>query len=127
MLEQGLEYEIPMLVTPESTAEYIGSGDMAVFATPAMIALMGNASMLCAAPHLQQGETTVGASMSTSHVAPSAVGATVRAHVKLTAVEGRKLTFRVEAFDGDKLIGEGEHVRYVVDREKFLAKLAKRQ
>ena len=76
---------------------------------------------------MQQGETTVGASMSTSHVAPSAVGATVRAHVKLTAVEGRKLTFRVEAFDGDKLIGEGEHVRYVVDREKFLAKLAKRQ
>lgn len=68
MLEQGLEYEIPMQVTPESTAEYIGSGDMAVFATPAMIALMENASMLCAAPHLQQGKTTVGASMSTSQI-----------------------------------------------------------
>ena len=114
-----------MVVTDGNTAEYIGSGDMAVLATPAMVALMENAAMLAVAPELPEGSTTVGSSISTTHLRPSAVGATVTARAELTEVDERKLTFRVEAYDGEQKIGEGEHIRYIVDREKFLSRLGK--
>lgn len=96
---------------------------MAVLATPAMVALMENAAMLAVALHLGEGETTVGSMISTSHLKPSKVGNTVQAVAELTEVDGRKLTFKVEAFDGETLIGSGEHIRFVVNREKFLSKL----
>ena len=123
MLESGLKHESVMRVVDGNTAEYIGSGDMAVLATPAMVALMENAAMLAVAKHLGEGETTVGSMISTSHLKPSKVGATVLAVAELVEVDGRKLTFKIAAYDGETLIGEGEHVRFVVNREKFLSKL----
>ena len=123
MLEKGLKHQSVMRVMDGNTAEFIGSGDMAVLATPAMVALMENAAMLAVALRLEEGETTVGSMISTSHLKPSRIGATVLATAELTAVEGRKLTFKVAAYDGETLIGEGEHIRYIVNREKFLAKL----
>lgn len=123
MVEVGLKHSTVMTVTEGNTADYIGSGDMAVLATPAMVALMENAAMLAVALKLEEGETTVGSMISTSHLKPSKVGATILAEAELTAVEGRKLTFAVKAFDGETLIGEGEHVRFIVNREKFLSKL----
>lgn len=121
MLKEGLRYQTLAAVTEDNTAERIGSGDMAVLATPAMVALMENAAMLCVAQYLPEGSTTVGASISTSHIRPSAVGATITACAELAAVDGRKLTFKVAAYDQQELIGKGEHVRYIVDREKFLS------
>lgn len=123
MLEKGLKHISAMRVEVGNTAEYIGSGDMAVLATPAMVALMENAAMLAVALHLGEGETTVGSMISTSHLKPSKVGNTVQAVAELTEVDGRKLTFKVEAYDGETLIGSGEHIRFVVNREKFLSKL----
>jgi predicted thioesterase len=123
MLESGLKHESVMRVVDGNTAEYIGSGDMAVLATPAMVALMENAAMLAVAKELGEGETTVGSMISTSHLKPSKVGNAISAIAELTAVEGRKLTFKISAYDGDTLIGEGEHIRFVVNREKFLSKL----
>lgn len=123
MVEVGLKHSTVMTVTEGNTAEYIGSGDMAVLATPALVALMENAAMLAVALKLEEGETTVGSMISTSHLKPSKVGATILAEAELTAVEGRKLTFAVKAFDGETLIGEGEHVRFIVNRDKFLSKL----
>jgi predicted thioesterase len=123
MLELGLKHESVMRVVDGNTAEYIGSGDMAVLATPAMVALMENAAMLAVAKELGEGETTVGSMISTSHLKPSKVGATVLAVAELVEVDGRKLTFKIAAYDGETLIGEGEHVRFVVNREKFLSKL----
>lgn len=123
MLEIGLQHSTIMQVTESNTAEFIGSGDMAVLATPAMVALMENAAMLAVATKIGDDETTVGAHIATSHLKPSKVGAHVLAIAELTAIEGRKLTFSVKAYDGETLIGEGEHTRYVVNREKFLSKL----
>lgn len=123
MLEVGLQHSTIMKVAEGNTAEYIGSGDMAVLATPAMVALMENAAMLAVANHLGEGETTVGAHIATSHLKPSKIGAHILAVAELTAIDGRKLSFTVKAYDGETLIGEGDHVRYVVNREKFLAKL----
>ena len=118
-----MKHSTVMTVSEDNTADYIGSGDMAVLATPAMVALMENAAMLAVALRLEEGETTVGSMISTSHLKPSRIGATILATAELTAVEGRKLTFKVAAYDGETLIGEGEHIRYIVNREKFLAKL----
>uniref|UniRef100_UPI00405685B1 thioesterase family protein n=1 Tax=Alistipes sp. TaxID=1872444 RepID=UPI00405685B1 len=123
MLEKGLKHQNVMRITDGNTAEFIGSGDMAVLATPAMVALMENAAMLAVALHLDEGETTVGSMISTTHLKPSKVGNTVSAIAELIEVDGRKLTFKIEAYDGDTLIGSGEHIRYVVNREKFLSKL----
>ena len=123
MLEIGLKHQSVMRVTDGNTAEFIGSGDMAVLATPAMVALMENAAMLAVALKVEEGETTVGSMISTSHLKPSKIGNTISAIAELTEVDGRKLTFKISAYDGDTLIGEGEHVRYVVNREKFLSKL----
>lgn len=123
MLEIGLKHQSVMRVTDGNTAEFIGSGDMAVLATPAMVALMENAAMLAVALKVEEGETTVGSMISTSHLKPSKIGNTISAIAELTEVDGRKLTFKISAYDGDTLIGEGEHIRYVVNREKFLSKL----
>ena len=122
-MEKGLKHISTTTVTAANTALTMGSGDMEVFATPAMVALMENAAMKAVAPHLPEGSTTVGAMMQTSHIKPSAPGETVTAEAVLQEVDGRKLTFRVTAYDSDGAIGEGIHIRYIVDRERFLSRL----
>ena len=122
-MEIGLTYTSTLVVSKDHVAAVMGSGDLHVFATPAMVALMENAAMLAVANHLPEGSTTVGAMMNTSHVKPSPVEETIRATAVLTAIEGRKLTFSVKAEDSKGVIGEAVHVRYVVDKEKFMSKL----
>ena len=123
MLETGLTHTSSIVVGDSDTAIALGSGDMPVLATPAMLALMENAAMLAVAGELPEGCTTVGGSISSSHLAPSAVGAEVRAHASLEKIDGRKLYFNVIALEGDKVLGEGTHLRFIVDRRKFLQKL----
>lgn len=122
-MDLGLSYTSTTIVSNTNTALTLGSGDMDVFATPAMVALMENAAMNAVAPHLEQGQTTVGTEISTTHIKASALGATITATAILTAVDGRKLTFSVTACEGDTLIGTGTHTRFVVDRERFMSKL----
>ena len=123
IMEIGLTFTSTTVVDNTNTAVALGSGDMEVFASPAMVALMENAAMNAVAPHLEAGQTTVGTEISTTHIKASALGATITATATLTAIEGRKLTFAVTAHDGDNIIGEGTHTRFIVDRERFLAKL----
>ena len=122
-MEIGLTYTSTLVVSKDHVAAVMGSGDLHVFATPAMVALMENAAMLAVAGHLPEGSTTVGAMMNTSHVKPSPVDESIKATAVLTEVEGRKLTFSIKAEDSKGIIGEAVHVRYIVDREKFLSKL----
>lgn len=123
MLEAGLSARSTTTVTAENTAAAMGSGDLPVFATPAMVALMEHAAMEAVAGELPAGSTTVGSEMNASHLKPSKLGAEITATAVLTAVEGRKLTFNVGARDEGGVIGEGIHIRYIVDRERFMAKL----
>lgn len=122
-MEKGLTYTSTLVVSDEHVAAMMGSGDLHVFATPAMVALMENAAMKAVADHLPEGSTTVGAMIHTSHVKPSPIGDTITTTAVLKEVEGRKLTFSIMAEDSKGVIGEAEHVRYIVDREKFLSKL----
>ena len=119
----GLSFTATTTVNQNNTAKALGSGDMDVFATPAMVALMENAAMTAVASHLEAGQITVGTQITTSHIKASALGATISATATLTAVDGRSLTFAITAREGDKVIGEGTHTRFIVDRERFLAKL----
>ena len=122
-LKKGLSSQSSVTVSAGNTAAVMGSGDLDVFATPAMVALMENAAMKAVADALPEGSTTVGAEMNVTHIKPSGLGAEIVATAVLTGVEGRKLTFNVGARDAEGMIGEGVHVRYVVDREKFMAKV----
>jgi predicted thioesterase len=119
----GMTFTSDAVVALSNCAVTMGSGDLEVFATPAMVALMENAAMNAVAPVLPQGSTTVGAEINTTHIKPSAVGARVQATATLTAIEGRKLTFAVEAANEVGTIGKGTHVRFIVDEERFMAKL----
>ena len=123
MLEVGLKYESVVEVSSANIAKTMGSGDMDVFATPAMVALMENAAMIAVATALPEGSATVGTQINTSHIKASPLGATITASAELTEVDGRKLTFAVRAWDEKGVIGEGVHTRFVVDRERFLSKL----
>lgn len=123
MLEQGLQHTSNVTVTDANTAITIGSGDMPVLATPAMMALMENAAMMAVANELPDGSTTVGGYIESSHLKPSPVGAVVTATATLTKIDGRKLYFDVKAMQGDVVIGEGKHLRFIVDRERFLSKI----
>ena len=123
MLEKGLTCQSRTVVAADNPAAEMGSGDLPVFATPAMVALMENAAMRAVAAALPAGSTTVGAEMNVTHIKPSGAGAEITATAVLAEVEGRKLTFNVGARDAEGMIGEGVHIRYIVDREKFMSKV----
>ena len=119
----GLKHTSELTVTDTVTAMAVGSGDMPVLATPMMLALMENAAMLAVRDYLPEGCTTVGGHIESSHLKPSKVGDVVRAEAEVTKVDGKKIEFRVAAYSGDTLLGEGTHLRFIVDKEKFLSKL----
>ena len=122
-METGLTYTSTVTVSEENIAATMGSGDLEVFATPALVALMENAAMKAVQPELPEGSTTVGAFIETTHVKPSALGEEVSATAVLENVEGRKLAFKVTASDTKGVVGEATHIRYIVDRERFMSKL----
>ncbi len=123
MIQEGLTHTSQLTVSEAVTAIEMGSGDLPVLATPAMMALMENAAMLAVAPHLPEGCTTVGGHISASHIKPTPIGETVTATATVTKVDGKKIEFEVKAQWGDILLGEGSHLRFIVDREKFMSRL----
>lgn len=123
MIEIGLRHTSELTVTDAVTAIAAGSGDMPVLATPMMMALMENAAMLAVKDELPEGCTTVGGHIESSHLKPSKTGAVVRAEAEVTKVDGKKISFRVAAYCGDTLLGEGTHLRFIVEKEKFMSRL----
>jgi Predicted thioesterase len=104
MLKEGISHDSYLIVATSDTARVQRSGDMEVLSTPRLVALMEIAA---------------------SHLSPSAIGAEVVATAVLEKVEGRKLTFSVSSKEGGKIVGEGRHVRYIVNRQRFMDKLNK--
>ena len=115
----GLVGQSEVLVHEENTALHLGSGNIAVLATPEMIRLMEKAAVAAVDHLLPDGYSTVGVAVNVRHLAATPVGMRVQAQAELVAVEGRKLTFRVEAFDEVERIGEGEHRRVIIDVGRF--------
>lgn len=118
----GLTHTATEMVTAKNTAVTMGSGTLSVYATPAMTCLMEKAAAEALEPLLPEGWTTVGISLNVAHKAPTPTGLEVRAEAEVVAVEGRKVTFAVRAFDGQEEIGSGIHERFAVLQDKFTAK-----
>ena len=118
----GLKGTASERVVPGNTAQAMGSGSLPVYATPAMTCLMEKAAAELLEKLVPAGWTTVGISLDVKHKAPTPVGLNVRAEAEVTAVEGRKVTFSVHAFDDQEEIGSGTHERFAVEKEKFLSK-----
>jgi fluoroacetyl-CoA thioesterase len=115
----GLVGQTELVVCEENTARVLGCGNVAVLATPEIIRLMEKAAVAAVDHLLPDGYRTVGVEVDVRHLAATPVGMRVRAQAELTAVEGRMLTFRVEAFDEAEKIGEGQHKRVIIDLERF--------
>ncbi|HTX91934.1 MAG TPA: thioesterase family protein [Anaerolineales bacterium] len=122
-LVPGLSAELEMTVTDADTASRWGSGLVPVFSTPALVGLMESAAVKALGGHLATGQTTVGGHIDVHHLAATPVGMKVHAKAELTAMDGRKLTFKVQAWDAVELIGEADHERFVIDEAKFVARV----
>lgn len=121
-LTPGLFAEISIIVTESDTAARWGSGLVPVFGTPSLVGLMENAAVKALQGHLPEGQTTVGGRIDVQHLAATPVGMTVRARAELKTIEGRKLTFQIEAWDDVEKIGEATHERHIIKTEKFIAR-----
>jgi predicted thioesterase len=113
-------------VTDEMTAARIGSGLVAVFSTPMLVALMEAAAVNALEGRLPDGQTSVGTQINLAHLAATPVDLTVRSTATLIELDGRTLTFAIEAWDEHDRIGDATHVRVVVDRERFEARAAQK-
>ena len=120
----GMKGRAEAEVNDQNTAMSAGSGTLPVFATPWMCALMEKASWTAVAPALAEGESTVGTQLSVSHLSATPVGLKVWAESEVTAVDGKRIVFKVSAYDEKGLIGEGTHERFTVTDERFLGKAA---
>ena len=122
-MDIGIKGRAETVVDHTNTAKSAGSGELEVFATPNMIALMEQAAQSSAAPYLEEGQGTVGTMISVTHDAATPLGMRVWAESELVGVDRRKLTFEVRAFDECGMIGKGTHERFIIQNEKFLAKV----
>ena len=122
MLKTGIKGHQELVVTQELTAKNMGSGVMDVFATPDMLALMEKTAFTSVAEYLNEGCGSVGTKVDIEHVASSPVGMKITCDSELIEIEGRKLVFKVEAYDEKGLIGKGTHERFIVENKKFQEK-----
>lgn len=122
----GTKHEVKFTVTDEVTAKSMRSGSLPVFATPFMVALMEQAASELCDKFVPEGISTVGTALGIEHLAATTVGVEVRAVATLTAFDGRKASFEVEAYDNGGLIGKGTHERFTVKIDKFLEKAKQR-
>ena len=121
-IEIGIQGHAETLVEKEDTAQAVGSGELLVYATPCMAALMEGAACESIAPFLAGDESSVGTRMELTHSSATPVGMQVRADSVVTAVDGRKVTFEITAYDEAGEIGRAVHERFIIKTERFLEK-----
>lgn len=124
MISSGMSASISLVVLEQDTAIALGSGDVAVLATPRVVALSEEAAVAALAGSLPGGATTVGTTITLDHLAASGVGSSVTATATVISVEGKKILFSVDVRESDKLVAKGTHTRFVVDRTRFIRSLS---
>lgn len=127
-IKPGLAAELNIVVQESDTAR-AAAGEMlpAVLSTPRMIAMMERTSHTAILPFLSEGQSSVGTMVNIRHLAATPMGMQVRFRAELLEVEGKRLRYRVEAWDEVELIGEGEHERFIIDTQKFNERVSKKQ
>lgn len=122
----GLKGRADDVVTDRNTAQAACSGALPVFGTPFMCALMEKAAWTSIAPHLADGDGTVGTKLDVSHVSATPLGMKVWAETEVTLVDGKRIELKVAAYDEKGLIGEGTHERFIITNDRFLAKAGRK-
>ena len=122
LIKPGVTTQKDETVTKNNTASAIGSGGIDVFSTPSMISLMEQVAYSAVQPLLPAGWSTVGTELNVKHLSATPLGMKVHATAELLAIDGRALSFKVEAFDEAGKIGEGIHGRFIIEVEKFISK-----
>ena len=122
----GIKGRAETVVDEHNTAQAACSGALPVFGTPFMCALMEEAAWKSIAPHLEAGQSTVGTKLNISHDSATPVGMKVWAESEITQVDGKRIVLKVAAYDEKGPIGQGEHERFIITDERFLAKTAKK-
>lgn len=125
MLKEGMSFTQNKIVNENETAAKVASGALEVFSTPMLIAFMENTAFSLAQKELGEKETTVGISVNIKHLKANLIGDELTCTATLDKIDGKKLDFSVKVFHGEILVGDGEHSRFIVNEEKFLAKLNK--
>lgn len=125
-IKVGLNSIIETTAMQKDSAINYGSGAVDVYSTPAMIALLECAARNAVDLHLPKGYTTVGIKVDVKHLAATPIGSRIKASAELIEVDGKRLVFKVEAFDEVEKIGEGIHERFVIDMDKFMGRLDKK-
>ncbi|MBS0234476.1 MAG: thioesterase family protein [Proteobacteria bacterium] len=123
-LSVGLTGSASMLVTEERLATRVGSGNVPVFASPMLVAVMEAASVDCLDGVLPEDHQSLGVHLDVTHAAPTPIGLTVTATATLKSIDGRKVIFDLSATDGVERIGSGVHTRIIVDTARFMARIA---
>ncbi len=126
-IEPGLIGEVTHCVTEADTAATYGSGLAPVLSTPHLIALMENAAQKALNPFMAEGQSAVGTHIDMRHLAATPVGMAVRVRAELTAIEGRRLRFQIEAWDEAEKIGECTHERALIHLERFMQRVAQKR
>lgn len=127
MIPVGTAAEGNMAVTEENTAANWGSGTLPVLATPAMILLVERTAAECLQPFLEEGESTVGASLDIKHSAPSVVGSEVFCRAEVVGVDRSRIVFSVRVWDSGGEVGSGKHERFLINSAKFMEKANSRK
>jgi fluoroacetyl-CoA thioesterase len=122
----GMTHELQVKTKPEDSAQRFYPHLPDVFATPFLVGLMERASAELINVHLKPGEQSVGIGMDLKHMAATPLGMEIRVKTEVTAVEGRKLTFHLEAYDEVEKIGEATHERFIILADKFNSKVAEK-
>ncbi|MEA4869090.1 MAG: thioesterase family protein [Christensenella sp.] len=122
-LSSGVRGTREAIVSNANTAKALGSGGLAVYATPAMIADLEYCAAASVQPFLPEGSSTVGTRIDIKHLAATPVGMTIRCETELIEIDRRRLVFSCRAYDGAGLIGEGTQERFIVDNAKFMEKV----
>ncbi len=125
-LKPGVKKELAVTVEEKMTAQHLGSGTVPVLATPYMILLMENTAMESVIPYLGPGQATVGVAVHVQHLAATPMGMQVRVTTELIALDGRRLTFKVEAYDAAEKVGEGTHERVIIDVARFADRIQRK-
>lgn len=120
-LRIGLKAKSEQIVTEDMLASKVGSGLVDVFSTPKLVALIEQAASEAVKDYLPDGDVSVGININIDHLAATPLGMKVRAEAELVAIDKKRLTFKVKAYDQVDLIAQGDHQRYVVNRQKFMS------
>lgn len=127
MLKKGILGKEQAIVSHSNSAVSMGSGSLEVFSTPSMIALMECAAANSVKTHLEPGKTTVGVSIEAKHVSATPLGMTVYCESELLEVDGKRLAFKITAFDKCGIIGTATHERMIIDAKRFMEKAASKK